>query len=334
MSPPQIRYFPATIRAVPPEGEGAREIPTDDTGRIQVALSSEFAVDRMDWWTGERYQEVLDHSAKSVDLMRAELAGGLPLIANHDTRDFRGKVEDISIDSDRKMRGWMRFSRSQVGQEARQDVLDGLLTSVSIGYRVSENFDQTEEKGQVTRTYRQWEPLELSLVPVPADPTVGAGRGHPALQPPASRDSTQPTAPKGQGVTMSDKDTAPSGAAAIVRDVGAEDRVKRLGEIATEFKVEDKLPGWIANGTEPTAALRETAQAIQARMTAPVAAAAPTLDLNDKDARRYSYGRAILAAAGDPAIVPRGMDVGFEREMAQELIRKMPHLAGKHLVRS
>ena len=335
MTDPLIRYFPATLRLATPDESAERALPEPDAaGRIPVALSSEFEVERYDWFSGERYNEVLDHSPAAVDLMRAKLGGGLPLISNHDTHEFRGKVEDITVDGDRKLRGWMRFSKSQAGQEARQDVLDGLLTSVSIGYRVSENFDQVEEDGgAITRTYRQWEPLELSLVPVPADPTVGAGRGHPATQPPAARVSPH-TAPQGQGVTMSEKDTAPSGAAASVsmRDAEAEGRVKRLGEIASEFKVADKLPGWLANGTDVDTALRETAAAIQARLTAPVSSAAPTLDLNDHDARRFSYGRAILAAAGDPAVVPKGIDVGFEREMSQELLRINPHLAGKSFV--
>jgi HK97 family phage major capsid protein len=144
--------------------------------RIPIAISSEVGVLRYDWGTGERYLEVLDHSPSSVDLSRA--AEGLPFLVDHSTRDMVGIVEDVAVDKDRRLRGFVRFSQSQRGQDVKRDMLDGIRKSISVGYATGDKYDQTkdEKTGALTRRYREWTPYEVSSVPIPADPTVGVGR--------------------------------------------------------------------------------------------------------------------------------------------------------------
>ena len=89
-----------------------------------------------------------------------------------------GVIESARIDADRVGRARVRFSRSALGEEVFQDVQDGIRRHVSVGYMVH-RWELVEGKGSAPDTYTalEWEPLEVSIVSVPADPTVGIGRG-------------------------------------------------------------------------------------------------------------------------------------------------------------
>jgi hypothetical protein len=95
----------------------ALETRAADDDRVPVAISSEFPVERTDWTTGRPYLEVLEHSRGAVDLSRA--ARGLPLLAAHDAGDLYGVVEELRLGRDRKLRGFIRWSRSSKAQEVR-----------------------------------------------------------------------------------------------------------------------------------------------------------------------------------------------------------------------
>lgn len=346
---PEVRFFPATLHAIRGDASNGQRgmVTEDDQGRIPVALSSEYAVERYDWWNDERYLEVLDHSEKSIDLERAELMRGLPLLLNHDTTSpecFCGKVEDLTVDDDRKMRGMMRFSRSQMAQDCKMDVMDDLRTSVSIGYRVGDTYTQTEDPKtkQITRRYTDWEPLELSLVPVPADPTVGAGRAFDRLSAEerrALRDSRAPaapaqirTAPRGPEVPMPEPGTpaapaAPVGDTRHQDDVAALDRINRVSALAREHGCTDKLPAWIENRTDPDAVAREIIAIVKERNKAPITQG-PIVDLDEKTARRFSYARALLMASPERAQLARSVDFGVEQEIADDISKRHAHLRG------
>ena len=65
----------------------------------------------------------------------------------------------------------IRFSRSEFAKQYLDDVKDGILRGISFGYSI----DEVEERGEgVVAT--KWSPHELSLVSIPADPTIGIGR--------------------------------------------------------------------------------------------------------------------------------------------------------------
>jgi hypothetical protein len=56
---------------------------------------------------------------------------------------------------------------------------DGILVNVSTGYRVHEMVLEKQSDSGDTYRVTDWEPLEASLVGIPADPTVGVGRSAP-----------------------------------------------------------------------------------------------------------------------------------------------------------
>jgi HK97 family phage major capsid protein/HK97 family phage prohead protease len=99
-------------------------------------------------------------------------------LLNHDTRSQCGVIESAEI---REKKGYatVRFSKSPLGEEIFQDVKDGIRRLVSVGYRLTDNkkVEMQEDGGKETYRFMRWEPYEVSIVPVPADPTVGVGRG-------------------------------------------------------------------------------------------------------------------------------------------------------------
>jgi HK97 family phage prohead protease len=139
-------------------------------GAIRVVLSTETPVERQD--QHGRYLEVLSHEPGAVDLSRAPL----PLIEGHDhARLPVGRIDKLRIDSGR-LRGELILSKSQRGQELGQDISDGILTAVSVGYQIIETEHSTRE-GLDVLTATKWMPFECSLVSVPADPAAGLNRG-------------------------------------------------------------------------------------------------------------------------------------------------------------
>jgi HK97 family phage prohead protease len=132
---------------------------------LEFPFSSELPVSR---WFGE---EVLSHQPEAVNLAR--LNDGAPVLWQHDPSAVIGVVERAWVDGE-KARGMarVRFSRNELAQQVVADITDGILRNVSVGYAIREAAPGAD--GQIIAT--SWEPHEVSVVSVPADPTVGIGR--------------------------------------------------------------------------------------------------------------------------------------------------------------
>lgn len=149
-----------------------------------MSIASDAPYER--WWG----TEVLDLSPGCI--RDARLRMGAPLLVGHDTADQVGVVEDFEITSDKKLRVLARFGRSARAEEIFRDVLDGIRRNTSVGYIIHDLVLQSQEEDVNTYRVTDWEPLEGSLVPVPADPSVGVGRNHGPAQagPPPQRKTT------------------------------------------------------------------------------------------------------------------------------------------------
>lgn len=142
------------------------DIKPDVESRVfSIPVSSEAPVER--WWG----TEILDHSAEAVDMSR--LQDGAPLLLDHDPTRQIGVIEGASVSADKRLNATIRFSRSALGEEVMQDVMDGIRRNVSIGYRI----DSLQEVSKDTYLANRWLPMEISVVSVPADAGVGFGRG-------------------------------------------------------------------------------------------------------------------------------------------------------------
>ena len=137
---------------------------------VELSFSSEVEYRR---WYGV---EILSHEDGHCDLTR--LNNKAPALWMHDWDDMRGVIEPgtARIDSDRVGRCTIRLSKNSTGEALLQDIADGIVTKVSVGYMVH-GIKLTEERDDVdVFTVNAWEPYEVSLVSVPADDSVGVGR--------------------------------------------------------------------------------------------------------------------------------------------------------------
>ena len=141
----------------------------EEARTVNLSFSSEAPVER---FFG---MEVLSHNPEHVDLGR--LNDGAPLLMDHNTSDQIGRVESAMVDGKRGQ-ALVRFSKSARGSEIFTDVIDGIRTSVSVGYRINEmQIDESRSEGDVeTFVATNWQPFEVSVVSVPADNSIGIGR--------------------------------------------------------------------------------------------------------------------------------------------------------------
>jgi len=140
---------------------------------VRIAVSSEEPVER------SFGNEILDHDERSIDLSFAR-SGTMPLLLDHDPRQQIGVVEDVNLDgSARRLRATVRFGRNGLAKEVFEDVVDGIRSNISVGYHVN----SMVEEGTGSYRVDNWLPMEVSVVSIPADRTVGVGRA--AEKPPA-----------------------------------------------------------------------------------------------------------------------------------------------------
>lgn len=122
----------------------------------------------------EEFDEELSLEEGAVDTSRM-VGGRMPVLAAHSARrlaDVIGVVESVWFTGTgprREGRARIRFSDRDDVQPIVRDVEAGILRNVSVGYEV-DAWQRQERKGQppVMRAAK-WRPLEISLVPIPAD---------------------------------------------------------------------------------------------------------------------------------------------------------------------
>lgn len=149
---------------------------------VELIFTTGAAVERMDWFTGKRYLEVLSLDPAHVRLSR--LNDGGPLLDSHSAWSVADQLGAVVPGSAQLAKGegrvTVRFSKRASVDPVWQDVQDGIIRSVSVGYRTYK-YEETEEKGNTlpVRTAVDWEPFEVSMVPIPADAGAKARDGAP-----------------------------------------------------------------------------------------------------------------------------------------------------------
>ena len=141
--------------------------PKADSDQLEFSFSSETPVTR---YFGD---EVLDHDRDAVDLSRLN-GGAAPLLLNHDPDRVLGIVERAWIDEKRRGMARITWATNDLARQVRQDVEAGVMPNISVGYAVQ----QAEQEGDVM-VVRKWQPIELSVVSIPADASIGVNRSLP-----------------------------------------------------------------------------------------------------------------------------------------------------------
>jgi len=137
---------------------------------VDLVWSTGTRVKRGGFWEEPFYEE-LSMERKHVRLDR--LNNGASVLNNHDSQDLRsiiGVVEKAKIE-DGKGLATVRLSSREDVKGIAEDIKNGVIRNISIGYRVH-SFEETPEKSEGLPVFRatDWEPMEISFVTIPADP--------------------------------------------------------------------------------------------------------------------------------------------------------------------
>jgi HK97 family phage major capsid protein len=280
----------------------------EEARTIDLAFSSEEPYER---WFG---LEILDHSKGSVDLSR--LSDGGPLLMDHNTRDQIGVIENVQIDSDRVGRATVRFGKSARAEEIFQDVLDGIRQKVSVGYQVLDMaLEKTGKKGEPD-VYRitKWQPMEVSLVAIPADSTVGVGRSGGSLSV-VNLEKEEKSMPPEIESNSNFVDVAQ-----VQRETREAElqRVREISALGERFQVSELANSAIVSGIT----VEKFRDAILDKYEKPKVVAVPDnasdLGLDKKEIKRYSIVKAINAV-----ITNDWSDAVFEREASLAVAKRL-----------
>lgn len=286
---------------------GIAEIETrEQDGRktFSFAASSEAPV--------ERYfgTEVLSHAAGAIRMQRID-GGAAPLLVNHDWNDPVGMVT-----AGRSAGGRLTVDAHFFGTARAKEVqawVDGGLRNVSIGYEIHVIEERVKEKQYVVT---DWEPLEISIVTVPADPSVGIGREHESAFAAVLRRADRPAATAinpSEESAMTDVQTAAAAGetraaeptATVTPNGTAEQRAtpmqietgrrNAITNLAKANNLDERMTHhWISTG----ASLEEVSTDIlkvMAERSKSVSTPA-MLDMTPKEVNQYSVVRAVRAA--------------------------------------
>ncbi|MCG8357610.1 MAG: Mu-like prophage major head subunit gpT family protein [Kiloniellales bacterium] len=139
----------------------------------EVVWTTGARVERFDFFSGEPFLEELATAPENVRMDR--MNNGAPLLDSHRRFGLAGQigvVERASL-SNGEGQATVRFSAREEVEPIFRDVQDGIVRNVSVGYRVHKIEKERLPDGVMLLRVVDWEPMEVSLVPVGAD--AGAG---------------------------------------------------------------------------------------------------------------------------------------------------------------
>lgn len=285
---------------------------------LTFPASSDTPIER---WYG---MEVLSHAKGAVKLGRAK-DGAMPLLFNHDLNDPIGMIQDARLEDGRMIVDAAFFETGRAKEV--QQMLEGGLRNVSLAYRVN-TLEENKKTGTFTAT--DWEPYEVSIVTVPADPSVGIGRGIEGEyemrmireQPPADNHATT----RRDVMSKAEETVAVATASAKTEEPvtvisGAELEKRRKESIANLCKMasldENYRDHYIGTGMSVEEVSNDILKVMEVRgKTNPQSVT--KLGLTATETRQYSLVRAINACA-----TKDWKSAGFELECTQQVAKRM-----------
>lgn len=262
---------------------------------LTFPASSEEPVER---WYG---MEVLSHEPGAVKLKRAK-AGAMPLLFNHNIDDPIGVITGARVEKNRLMVDAKLFATDRANEV--KAMIDGGLRNVSLAYRVN-----VIEENKKTETYTatDWEPYEVSIVTVPADASVGIGRG---AESEYDTRMIRDHSPVPAGTTTKEKRTmdpevnptavpAVPAAVPVAAHPAAADmeknRIRAIENMCTMNKLDDKYKDyWIRSGLSFDAITDDMLRVMEERGKHNPQSAS-VLGLSNTEIRQFSLIRAIQA---------------------------------------
>jgi len=321
---------------------------------VELNAATGFRVKRWSW--DGPYMEQLRISADAIDLGRVD-KGQCPLLDTHSrwsVNDQLGLVTDSRIDTAALVLT-VRFAASERGKEIEARVAAGDLRGVSVGYRVLEMLLIGMEGDLPIYEVTRWELLEISLVPVPADPDSGVRSASEDLHPciihdlkrtvPMDEDEIEVTenleesqraAPPANPQHRASIPAPPAPAAPVAPNVRAQPQAERMSvaealdfmDQARMFSVDETAARELTTGRTPADARREllrlAAEAQNERAPKPSHGDAARIANDARDTQREAIAEALLHrfdpaanALSDKGREYRGMSL---LEMGREIL--------------
>ena len=294
-----------------------------DKRTIALCFSSELPVER---WYGD---EILLHGPENIDLSRLNSGGAF--LADHNWTDQIGVVDSVTIDADKRARAVIRFSKSARASEIFEDMATGIRQNVSVGYRIIDGLEEIKD-GRDILNVTKWQPLEISVVSVPADPTVGVGRSeNDNLLQEKKRGYFMDEEQKRQQAELAKAKAKADQAAAdealkTARKEAGEAEAKRIKEIyavATRFGMLKDAEAAVNNNTEVESFQRSVLEKLSNQPKSGIERAEdPSIGMHDKEKERYSFVR-LLNALSNPGDTRAQKEAAFEFECADAAVEKM-----------
>lgn len=194
---------------------------------VDVVMATGHPVRRYDWRADRYVNEVLDISPKSIRLERMN-GGAAPLLASHmswSLDSVLGRVVPGSVRVEKgQLVGRVKFGTGEAIDEIFRNVAAGTMRNCSVGYLVH-RMEVDEDSDPVTHRVIDWEPIEISAVPIGADPNSGFRAFTRATPPAIERTDTMADQVKSAGAVPAENrnvpENAPENSAAPAPDANA-----------------------------------------------------------------------------------------------------------------
>ncbi len=322
--------------------------------RVALTFSSEAPVARnFILESGEDFVglEVLGHGEGEVDLSRLA-TGRAPLLTDHSQSidSQAGVVEKAWIEGGRG-RAICRIGKGARASEILERIRDGEISGVSVGYTIK-GFSQVgtdpESGHRILRAH--WCPYEITLCPVPADPSVGIGRaasGDAEITLPlkiemeghdmAKDDTTQHTGTQHTVAGGDDAQTrsipaapkGPSAADALRADKARQREIRALGR---KFEVDpDKVEAALEGDTTVAAFQRAILDDMGSEQAEGTRSKNAEIGLTEKEVKSFSLMRAVRFLT-DPTDQKARAAAAFELEVSEAAQDKLGRSAKGILV--
>ena len=294
---------------------------------VRASVSSEEPYERyMCDENGERVRayEVLGHKDGEIDFSR--MKDGLVIQDTH-WGDQIGIIREPEV-KDGKLGGVIEFGSGERSQEIARDAAKGIRRNMSVGYIVNKyKRDGVAEDGLPIFRVVDWTPYEASFVNVPADASIGVGRVLDTTEggaEPETRAAVNPSAvQKKEEKEMDAKTIAALMAKAERAHMKAADVSALIEQGKTEAEISDAIAERALKYADEVQqkAEKEAAERAAKKPNMPAPAAPTIIAGGEGKGRKYNLVNVIrsMVAAHEGNVGP---DIGFEREISQEIARQ------------
>lgn len=297
-----------------------------DSRIVELSFSSETPYGR---WFGD---EILCHDEECINLERFNNGLGTVLF-NHDRDAVVGHIEKVWLE-DNRGKALVRFDTDEQSETIFQKVQSGTLQGVSVGYAINryevlEDEDTKSTNGRFNGpayVVTDWEPLEISIVSVPADPTVGVGRSAEEIHTSIDTQEDNTRMDQEENLEVQEVKSAPVETGLTQADLqkAMEQERKRTSEITAMFRDFD------VEGADEAIVLgksvEEAREMVMDQLRARNKGVSVTMGEAESDKFRAAAQDAVLMAAGIPVAdaAPGAQELrGYSMvEMARESLRR------------